>query len=210
MEKLAITMDNDTTINFKEAIKKLADIPNEKINSFSKLAVKKNYRKNEYFSSIEKPSANLGYIAKGLVRVYIIDRDGNEVTLNFRGDNNFTSSYGGIILNNLQPVYIQTLEDSEIYIISRNEFIKIWETDAKWKDILQIITEYDSLELREREFSFLLYDAKTRYLNFIEKFSLFADRIKLKYVSSYLGISQETLSRIRSAPLLCSSKNLKN
>jgi len=194
-------MDSDTLRNFAEVIRKMADISNEKIEAFAKLAKKKIYKRNDYFSSIERPSTHFGFISKGLVRVYILDRDGNEATLNFKGENSFTSAFGGIILNNLQPVYIQALEDSEIHLVSRNDFIKLWEDDAKWKDILQIVTEYDSIELREREFSFLLYDAKTRYLKFLDNYSTIADRIKLKYVSSYLGISQETLSRIRSAPL---------
>jgi len=196
-----MVMDYETLLNFRKTIKHLVDISDEKIDRFAELGTKNIYKRNEYFSTIEKPSTYLGFISKGLIRVYIIDQEGNEATLNFRAENNFTSAYGGIILNNLQPVYIQALEDSEIYIIPRNEFVKLWETDAVWKDILQIITEYDSLQLREREFNFLLHDAKTRYIHFMKDFHLFADRIKLRYISSYLGISPETLSRIRSAPL---------
>jgi len=64
--------------------------------------------------------------------------------------------------------------------------------------MLQIITEYDSLQLREREISFLQDDAKTRYVKFMKNFKTIADRIKNRYIASYLGISAETLSRIKS------------
>ena len=193
-------VDHDTLLNLRKTIQCLVDIPDEKIDFLAGLAAKKSYKRNEFFSTIEKPSTCFGYIAKGLTRSFIIDREGNEATLNFRGENTFTAAYGAIVLNNIQPIYIQALEDSEIFSIERDEFIKLWKTDAQWKDMLQIITEYDSLRLREREFNFLLYDAKTRYLKFMKDFHTIAERIKFRYVSSYLGISQETLSRIRTAP----------
>jgi len=190
-------MDYDTLLKFRLTVKHLVDIPDNKIDFFADLTRKIIYRKNEYFSTIEKPSTYLGYIAKGLIRVYVIDHEGNEAILNFRGENSFTAAYGGIILNNIQPVYIQALEDSEIYVMERDEFVKLWEEDVSWKVMLNAINEYDSLQLREREISFLLDNAKTRYMKFLNNFNTIANRIQLKYISSYLGISAETLSRIR-------------
>jgi len=174
-------------------------MPTEKIDAVAELFAKRTYKKNELFSSVEKPSTYLGYIAKGLVRVFAMDRDGNEAILNFRGEYSFTAAFGGIALNNTQPVNIQALEDSEIYVLERDEFIKIYKTDTDWKDLLNTINEYDSLQLREREISFLQDDAKKRYSDFMKNFCDIADRIKLRYVSSYIGVSAETLSRIRSA-----------
>ena len=191
-------MENNILLSFRQTIKHLIDIPDEKIDPFAELCTKKIYRRNDYFSTIEKPSTDLGYIAKGLIRLFVVDREGNEATLDFRGENSFTSSYGGIILNKLQPVYIQALEDSDIYVIERDEFVKLWDIDENWKNMLQIITEYDSLQLREREISFLQDDAKTRYVKFMKNFKTITDRIKNRYIASYLGISAETLSRIKS------------
>jgi CRP-like cAMP-binding protein len=62
-------------------------------------------------------------------------------------------------------------------------------------------TKLDCIKLMKREFGFLLDDAKTRYLNFLEDYKSFAERIKQRDVASYLGISPETLSRIRSNQL---------
>ena len=197
---LSKNMDNDTFFNYKMATKRIMDIADEKLDYTRELYKKEIFKKYEHFSTIEKPSTNIGFISKGLVRIYITDYYGDEATLNFRGENSYTASYGGVILNNQQPVNIQALEDAVIYTLPRDEFVKLWETDPIWKDFLQLITEYDSLQLRKREISFLVDDAKTRYINFLNTFHSLAGRIKLRYVSSYLGISQETLSRIRSSP----------
>jgi len=193
-------IENNAFFSFKKLIDEFAEISEEQINIFLNLTTKKTYKKNEYFSTIKNPSTFMAFVEKGLFRVYIIDREGNEATLNFRSENMPMSSYGALVLNQMEPVYIQALEDSEIYAIQRDDFLKFWEDDPKWKDILQEITEFDCLRLRRREFSFLMDDAKTRYLNFLKDFKSSADRIKLRYIASYLGITPEALSRIRSSP----------
>jgi len=194
-------VENNAFFSFKNLLDEFAEIPEKQINDFVNLTEKKIYLKNEFFSTIENPSALMAFVEKGLFRVYIIDKEGNEATLNFRSENMPMSSYGAIVLNQIEPVYIQALEDSEIYTIKKEDFLNFWETYPKWKDILQEMTEFDCLRLRRREFSFLLDDAKTRYLDFLKDFKSSADRIKLRYIASYLGITPEALSRIRSSPI---------
>jgi len=194
-------MESNVLLNLKKQIAGFAGLQYEQIDGFFKSAKKATYKRNEHYSTIKNPSTSVAFIAKGLFRLYIIDREGNEATLNFRAENMPMSSYGAILLDKLEPVYIQALEDSEIYTMPREDFVKFWETSDKMKEILQKFTEIDCLQLRKREFSFLQDDAKTRYLNFLQDFSSFAARIKLRYVASYLGITPEALSRIRSSPL---------
>jgi len=193
--------ESDVLLNLKKQIVEFGGLQKDQVDIFFNLTKKAIYKRNDHFSTIKNPSASVAFIAKGLFRVYIIDREGNEATLNFRAENMPMTSYGAIILNQTEPVYIQALEDSEVYIISRADFVKFWENDDKMKVIFQKFTETDCLQLRKREFSFLQDDAKTRYLNFLQDFNSYAHRIKLRYVASYLGITPEALSRIRSSPL---------
>ncbi|MCL2127054.1 MAG: Crp/Fnr family transcriptional regulator [Treponema sp.] len=197
---------NNAAFNFKKQIGDFASISEEQIDLFLQSTVKETYKRNEYFSTIEKPSESIAFVARGLFRVYIIDRDGNEATLNFRGEDMPMSSYGAVLLGQLEPVFIQALEDSEILTMPRTEVIKHWENDTRWKVLLQKFTELDCLQLRRREFSFLQDDAKTRYINFYRDFNRYASRIKLRYIASYLGITPEALSRIRSSPLKAVSR----
>jgi CRP-like cAMP-binding protein len=181
-------------------IQKMVAISEDEIENLVKITTKNIYGKHEYFSTPEKQSKDLAFIAKGLFRFYIYDRDGNDATLGFTGETVFMSSYSAVLFDKLQPIYIQALENSEIYTVPRAEFLNLCKNCYKWKDLLQKITEIDCLRLRKREVDFLLYDAKTRYLNFLEEYNQYANRIKVKYISSYLGMLPETLSRIRSAP----------
>jgi CRP-like cAMP-binding protein len=186
--------------NLKRRVKRLADLTDEKIEMLVKAATHKKYRTNDYYSMPANTSKNLSFVDRGLFRLYVIDYKGNEVTLAFTGENMFMSSYSAVIFDQFQPVYIQAIEDSEVYEVPRTEFIKLWETDSQWKEVMQKHTELDLLRVRKRELGFLIYDAGARYDVFLKNFPQFINRIKLKYIASYLGISPETLSRIRAAP----------
>ncbi|MDR2570696.1 MAG: Crp/Fnr family transcriptional regulator [Oscillospiraceae bacterium] len=197
-----IGMDDITVLNFGTLIKQLAEptinnFSDDEVESFVKLLKRVEYKIGEFFSTPEAPNPSIAYIAKGLFRLYQIGKDGNDVTHDFTGDGMFLSSYSAITLDVISPVYVQALETSEIYAISRDEFILYWENDIRWKNVLQKYTEYDCLELRYREMELLLYDAPARYKHFLEYFKKYENRIQQKYIASYLGISPETLSRIR-------------
>jgi CRP-like cAMP-binding protein len=161
--------------------------------------VKSANRKKTTFSTPESPSVSGAFIVKGLFRRYAIDKDGNEATYNFMYDEGyrFFSSYSAIISNKLEAAYIQALEESELLVISRDRLFNYWKSTEEWKICLQIMTEHVFINSRERENELLMYDAGERYERFMEKHATCADRIKLSYVASYLGISPVSLSRIR-------------
>lgn len=190
-------MDDNILHDFRRLIKNFSDIPDEDIDLLAGLATKSIYKIDDYFSTPNTPSTSIAFVAKGLFRLYVIDKDGNEATLAFTGENMFMSSYGAVILNQIRPIYIQAIEDSEIYTISRTTLIRYWETNVNVKDILHKVTELDCIRISKRELGFLLHDAQMRYYTFLNDFPKYANRIKLRYIASYLGISPETLSRLR-------------
>ena len=194
-------MEHDILIEFRKTVKQFDDIPEEGIDTTAKLHKKYIYKKNEYFSTIEEPSQLMAFVAKGLFRMFFINRKGKEITFGFFGENTFMSSYAGIFLAHYPPCYIQALEDSIIYAIPRTDCIKVWEDKPNMKNVIQKITEHNFVLSRKREYGLMLYDAKTRYLNFMNDYPHYADRVKIQYLASFLGVSRETLSRIRSAPL---------
>lgn len=181
----------------KKLTLQIANMPEEQVDIFLKLSQKHVYLKGDYFSTPENPSNQVGYVAKGLLRFYKLDRKGKEHTLGFGGENTFVSSYGAVFHNQHQTVYIQAIEKSETYTCSRLELLSLWETNDAWKLLVQKITEMDCLSIRKRESDFLMFDAKSRYEIFLRDFPQYQNRIKQEHIASYLGISPETLSRIK-------------
>lgn len=90
--------------------------------------------KGDYFCTPDKPSTKLGYITKGLLRYFVIDWKGRDRTLGFGGEDVVVSSYSAVVWNQQDIKYIQTIEDKEMYICERVDFIALWESsDVIWK-----------------------------------------------------------------------------
>lgn len=174
------------------------DMPEEDFKAWIKISQEVIYLKGDYYCTSEEPSTKLGFITKGLLRHYVLDLKGTERTFGFVGENMPVSSYGAIISNQHDIKYVQAIENTRVYACEREDFITLWESSDIWKIFLQKATELDNLLLRKREADFLMYDAKTRYQIFLKDFPQFSNRIKQEYIASYLGISPETLSRVKS------------
>jgi len=140
-------MDDITILNFGTLIKQLAEpatnnFSDDEVEGFVKLLKRIEYKTGEFFSTPEAPNPSIAYIAKGLFRLYRISKNGDEATHDFTGDGIFMSPYSAITLGVISPAYIQALETSEVYTISRDEFMLHWEKDVRWKNVLQKYTEY--------------------------------------------------------------------
>jgi CRP-like cAMP-binding protein len=123
-------MEESGIQSFRKFLNQFVEVPDDQIISLMKTATKLFYKQNEYFSTPDKLSPFLGFVVKKLFKQYVIDREGNEVIREFRGDNNIMACYAAVILNLYPPIYIQALEDSLIYAIQRTEFLKMWEIDV--------------------------------------------------------------------------------
>jgi len=180
--------------------KRLGNLTNEHCDFFASLAKKFTFKAGEFFSTPQNPSDYFIYITKGLMRAYLIDYNGNEVTFFFSFENMFVYPYTGIILNRRSPLYMQALEDTTAYGITLDEYMARWETDNDLKKVCQISEEMSFIAERERSVALLTKDAHTRYVDFLHSYkqsAVDAGRIKDKHIASYLGITPESLSRIK-------------
>ena len=93
--------------------------------------------------------------------------------------------------------YIQAVTDCKLLIFSKKDWDDIGNTIVGWHDITGLIVKNCLIKTIERRSPLVSEDATTRYLSFIENFPTLINRIPLSYVASYLGITQQSLSRIR-------------
>lgn len=190
-------MDLNAQKQIRDFVTKIVDMPDEQFNAWVKVSKRTVLLKGDYFCTPDQPSTKLGYITKGLLRYFVIDRKGRDRTLGFGGEDVVVSSYRAVVWNLQDIKYIQAIEDTELYTCERIDFINLWESSDIWKVFYQKVTELDNLLIRKRGSDFLMYDAKTRYQIFLEDFPQYRNRIKQEHIASYLGISPETLSRVK-------------
>jgi CRP-like cAMP-binding protein len=102
-----------------------------------------------------------------------------------------------MVLNKPSYFSIEALENSKVLEISWSDFSHLMDIDDFWIKFLLKFVEKGYIIKEKRERDLLLLDAETRYKNFYAEFPGMEQRIKLGIIASYLGIKQETLSRIR-------------
>lgn len=135
------------------------------------------------------------FIEKGLSRTYILS-DHKEVTTWFsnEGEMIFTMNYH----KNPRFDYVQLIEDSVLYRIGSNQLAKLFETNNELANWSRFSNKQTFIALEIKHQRLITLNAKGRYQLFLEENPQLHNRIGLGQLASYLGMSQVTLSRIRS------------
>jgi CRP-like cAMP-binding protein len=135
-------------------------------------------------------------VIKGLLRMYYI-KDGEDVCSRFMDEQHMAMSVNSFY--NRVPGYefIETLEPCTLARIHYNKLQKIYLEHDNFNYIARVITEMYFQKSEERLYLIRKQSAEERYKYFTENYPELFQRIPLKYLASYLGITLETLSRIR-------------
>ncbi len=155
-------------------------------------------KENEYFSEAGKIAHEVGFVISGILRVCYYNREGSEITRYFIEENNFVVDLNSYTYQIPSSEYIQAVTEVELVVLKRKDLLELASTIVGWDKITSQITTKAFLDKVNRISPMLAEDATTRYKNFLEQFPQLASRIPLSYLASYLGITQQSLSRIRS------------
>lgn len=149
--------------------------------------------KDEYFAEAGKVLRQVGFVLDGILRICYYNNKGEEITKIFIEEKH--------LLFNLKNVpsteYIQAATHCKLLVFSNQDWKEISDTIVGWESIIQKITNKSLAQKLERVSPLVSQDATTRYLEFMEKYPTLVNRIPLSYIASYLGITQQSLSRIR-------------
>lgn len=140
---------------------------------------------------------NLYFVRKGLLRGYIIQKR-KDITTWFSQEGDFVTSIYSFISRKPTQESIEALEDCELDYVSYSDLNELYSSHMELNLLGRVITEKYLIDLEERVNSFQFQSAKSRYQYFIEKRPDLFSRVKLGHIASFLGITKETLSRIRS------------
>jgi CRP-like cAMP-binding protein len=136
------------------------------------------------------------FVASGCLRTYTIDNNGREHILQFSTENWWT---GDLSLRGNVPAqcFIEALEHSEILVAESNSIEKIIEHIPEMGTFYRAALQRSAAAKNERIVSSLSKTADERYDDFLKKYPTLLQRVPQHMIASYLGISPETLSRIR-------------
>ncbi|REA64260.1 Crp/Fnr family transcriptional regulator [Dyadobacter luteus] len=153
--------------------------------------------KDEYFSEAGKIPRYVGFILEGVLRFCYYNNRGEEITHSFVDENNFVSDQQKFEAQMVASEYVQAVTNCKLLVFSKKDWDEIGNTILGWDAIAGLIMKNCLLKTIERRSPLVSEDATTRYSLFNEHFPGLVNRIPLSYVASYMGITQQSLSRIR-------------
>jgi CRP-like cAMP-binding protein len=155
-------------------------------------------RKNEILLEEGKVSQYNYFVKKGCLRIFYINPEGKERTRYIAFENQFATALVSFITKEPAQETIQAVEDSELLMISHQDFRKLMDAVPAWKDFYNLYLEKAYVNSSKRLLSFSTLDAGERYQQLFQINPDIVKRLPNKIVASYINISQETLSRIKS------------
>lgn len=138
----------------------------------------------------------LCFVQSGLLRMFVTT-DGKEVTQWISTQGHFSTDLSSFIFENPSRWNIQALVDTEIYVITKENYQKIGALVPKWHELEKLFLIQCFIALENRVFSHLSMTAKERYDTFFEQNSALFNQVPLQFIASLLGMTPETFSRIR-------------
>ena len=138
------------------------------------------------------------FVIKGCVRKYYIDANGFEVILQFAIENAWISDISfSSYENKPSRVYIETLEDCEFFMFSPETKEELFNKAPKFERAFRILMQRSLAVIQDRLFNTISKTATEKYLEFLEHYPTLSQRVAQHYIASYLGISAEFLSKVR-------------
>jgi CRP-like cAMP-binding protein len=154
--------------------------------------------KSDLFLKQGEKCKYLGFIKKGTIRCFYINDQGREINFGFYFENEFFTDYESILCDTVSNMNIQALEDSEILLLSKEHLQDLYKKEAYWQQFGRVMSEKIYLDAKKRIDDLLCYSPENRYLNLVKKQPALFQKIAQKHIASYLGVTEQSLSRIRS------------
>jgi len=160
----------------------------------------KKFRKRQYLLQAGDVCRFNAFVLKGFLRLYYLDDKGHEHIMQFAPENYWTGDRESMDSGLPSKYDIDAIEDSEILLLKKEDFDMLRKTVPAFNEFVNDTLKKNVVVLQERIHASISLSADEKYNNFILKFPSISNRVPLHMVASYLGVSAETLSRVRSQP----------
>jgi CRP-like cAMP-binding protein len=165
----------------------------EKISSFFKPV---SLKKGDYFLKTGRYSDRLGFLQSGIIREFVEVND-KEVTKWISTKGYFVVDLSSFIFQQPARWNIQALTDCELYVIDQKNYLEIGKSIPKWPVLEKLFIAKCFTILEDRILSHLSLSAEERYTQLFDFNKELFNTVPLQYLASMLGMTPETLSRLR-------------
>lgn len=182
---------------FEKYLRDRTKLTDEEFEMMRAVSISRKLRKRQYLLQEGDVCRHDCFITKGCLRTYRLDDKGNEHILRFAIENWWMSDKESYNSGEPTKINIDALEDSEIILFTRDNFAKLQEAIPNLRLFMEQLHAKAFDVNQNRIFTHISYTAEEKYNNFIKSYPDIFNRVPLHMIASYLGVSRETLSRIR-------------
>jgi CRP-like cAMP-binding protein len=137
------------------------------------------------------------YVLQGSFRVYVVDDNGQDHTIQMSVEDWWVSDYNSYIFQKPATMFVVALEDSVILQLGYEKEQELKSANPKFETFFRVMAERTAAFFQRRIISSLTLTAEERYDDFLEKYPLLVNRMPQYAIASYLGMTTEFLSKIR-------------
>lgn len=193
MKAADVSKTNNVFVNhFRRFIPVSENLEAELLNRITEVR----FKKGDIVIDAAKICKKSYFIKHGLLRIYFI-KDGKEINEYFSSENEWANSPRSWRTGKADMYYVDALEDTTAYCIHADDMIFLFNNFPEMDRYGRLSMATLLNQLMERIVSFRFTTAMEKYIHFKETYPTIYHRIPLGMVASYLGITQETLSRLR-------------
>jgi CRP-like cAMP-binding protein len=159
----------------------------------------KKLRKKQYFLQEGDVCKYMGFVVKGATRMFAVDEKGHEHILHFGVEEWWVGDYESFHLLTPSKYYVEVLEDTDVILITSEQLQDLARTIPAITAMLESLNKGGTIANNKRMRAAISMTAEERYDDLAATYPHFLQRFPQNMIASYLGISPETLSRIRKA-----------
>lgn len=153
--------------------------------------------KRHYFLREGDVCKYIGFIAKGSARMFAVDEKGHEHIIGFGLESWWISDQESLVNLTPSPYYIEMLEDSELLLITLSGARELRLKSRCFNLAVSVLDKIHAIAMQKRIHAAIGMTAEEKYCDLSVTYPEIIDRFPINMIASYLGLSPETLSRIR-------------
>lgn len=185
----------------KETLEKLFNaygvLSHKDIDKGLKYFTPRSYKKGALLIEAGNTCRWIGFVTKGIVRNFYISSKGEEITYCITFPNTFITAYSSFISGERTFENIHAITDVDMLVIEKERFLELIHSGKAWLQFSNHFAEQSYVLMENRLLALQMESAENRYAELLQRTPEYIREVPLKYLASYLGISQRHLSRLR-------------
>jgi len=189
-----------TTIMFEELFKHIRqkiEISEREEEVCRSLFIPKKFRKRQYLLQQGDVSKYTAFVEKGLLRSYIIDDKGTEVIMQFAPEGWWVGDIYSSLTGEASEYNIDAIEETETLLLTNQAYEQLLQKAPVFERYFRLLIQNSFIAIQRRLKANIVLSAGEKYKNFINLYPNIAQRVPQHSIASFLGITPESLSRIR-------------